>query len=527
MDHASILQLMHCPALVAAGEQAPVLRETHISWVILAGELAYKIKKPLDFGFLDFSTLERRRFFCEQELALNRRFAPELYQAVVPITLEAHGPSLDGRGTVIDYAVRMRRFDERQLLSNIAARGQLDRALVRALGQELARQQAAASACYPDAEAAQAGSPASLRAAIVQNFAQARGYALQPAEQQLLAEVEDWTLARLRQLTPLLVQRAASGHVLDGHGDAHLGNIALVDGRVRLFDCVEFNPGMRIMDGIAEIAFLCMDLQARGHRRECHWLLGDYLEYRGDYAGLALLDLYRSYYAMVRAKVALLREPAGNPDLAAGDAYREFSRYLQLARRYAGHPPAFLAITHGVSGSGKSTVADRLAGAAGALRIRSDVERKRLFGLAPEQRSAPGDEARLYGSAMSRRTFDRLAALTEQIVAAGFAVIVDATFLQRAGRSRFCRLAQRLRVPYFIIDCVAPQDEVRRRLQQRDQQGNDASEAGVAVMLGQLARAEPLTARERACRVEANSTEGADELWARLAQGLCRPDPAD
>jgi hypothetical protein len=336
--------------------------------------------------------------------------------------------------------------------------------------------------------------------------------------------VERWSLQRLEQLLPLLAQRAATGRVLDGHGDAHLGNIALVEGRVRLFDCIEFNPAMRIMDSIAEIAFLCMDLQARGHEPESHCLLGDYLEYRGDYEGLPLLDLYRSYFAMVRAKVALLRESASAADITATGGYRDFCRYLQLAHSCCQRPAPFLAITHGVSGTGKSTIADKLASASGALRIRSDVERKRLFGLAPEQRSAPADEAELYSSAMSRQTFDRLATLAARIVAAGYAVIVDATFLHRDSRQRFYRLAQQLQLPFAIIDCLAPTPELHRRLQERERRGNDASEAGVRVMLSQQAHAQPLTSGEQRYRVPADSAENADELWRRLQAGWRRPD---
>jgi len=531
LDKDSIRQLLRSPTFNAGGSE-PVLRETHISWVILAGEYAYKIKKPVNFGFLDFSSLDRRRFFCEQELLLNKRFAPELYLAVVPIISGGNGPLLAASAQTtagaepIDYAVQMRRFDEAQLLSNIAARGELDRALVRALGRELAQQQAAAQACHPAPGSDEPGSPAALRAAMVQNFAQVRAYPLQAAESGILEAVERWSLQRYDELLPLLAQRAAAGKVLDGHGDAHLGNIALVEGRVRLFDCIEFNPAMRIMDSIAEIAFLCMDLQARGHAPQTHCLLGDYMEYRGDYGGLPLLDLYRSYFAMVRAKVALLREPASARNLTATGAYSDFCRYLQLAHGCCQRLAPFIAITHGVSGTGKSTIADKLVGEAGALRIRSDVERKRLFGLAPEQRSEAADEAELYSSAMSRRTFDRLATLAAQIVAAGYAVIVDATFLQRAGREQFYRLAQERQLPFAIIDCVAPTQEVQRRLEEREQRGNDASEAGVRVMLRQQADAEPLTARERRYRVQASSTESAGELWRRLQSGLQRADPA-
>jgi hypothetical protein len=496
------------------------LRETHISWVVLCGEFAYKIKKPVNFGFLDFSTPALRQHYCEQELALNRRFAPELYLAVVPITRDRQGLSFAGDGPVVDHAVKMRRFDEGQLLDQLAARGELDRALVRDLAREFARLHATAPVCRPGAKQRAPGTPGVLHDAIEQNFEQVSAYPLAAAEQQQLALVTQWTRRRFEQLAPTMAQRIVDGRVIDGHGDAHLGNIALLDGSVRLFDCIEFNPSLRIMDSIAEIAFLTMDLEARGYRDQTHWLLSDYLEYRDDFDGLVLLDLYRSYFAMVRAKVALLREPPGTGDIAATAGHAEFCRYLALAHRYCQPGALFLAITHGVSGSGKSTIADQLVAVGGALRIRSDVERKRLYGLAPEQRSQPRDEARLYSAAMSRKTFARLEQLAAGALAAGFAVIVDATFLHRSGRDNFRALAAHLDLPFIIIDCLASPAQLRRRLIERERQRQDASEAGVKVMESQLARVEPLADTELAFRMKADSSEQGAILWCRLQQCL-------
>ncbi len=524
MDSSTLEQLLR-PEAFSQPCAAAQLRETHISWVILCGEFAYKIKKPVDFGFLNFSTLPLRRHFCEQELALNRRFAPELYLAVIEVTDDGSGPRFEGRGAVIDYAVKMRRFDETLLLDNLAARGELDRSLVRSLAREIAQQQSRAPVCHPGPAASEPGSPAALLAAIKQNFRQVRDYRLAPAQAEQLLAVEQWTLQRYREQLPLLTRRAAEGLVIDGHGDAHLGNIALIDGAVRLFDCIEFNPALRIMDSIGEIAFLTMDLQARGHPGESHWLLADYLEYRGDYAGLALLNLYRCYFALVRAKVALLRAPPQRAATEDTPACADFCHYLALAGTYCNRPATFLAITHGVSGSGKSTVADKLVAAGGALRIRSDVERKRLFGLAPEQRSEPADEKRLYGSAMSRRTFARLEQLAAAGMAAGFAVIVDATFLHRRSRDRFRLLARRMGQPFVIIDCKAPPQLLRERLALRERAARDASEAGVRVMESQLQLDEPLGDAELAYAMAADSGEDQDALWSRL-QLIARPSSA-
>lgn len=515
MDSNTLAQLLR-PEAFSQPCVAAQLRETHISWVVLCGEFAYKLKKPVNFGFLDFSTLPLRRHFCEQELALNRRFAPEIYLAVIEVTDDGSGPRFEGRGAVIDYAVKMRRFDETLLLDNVAARGELDRGLVRSLARELAQQQARAQVCYPGAGGDEPGSPAALLAAMEQNFRQVRDYSLAPGQAAQLLAVERWTLQGFGEQQPLLTRRVTAGLVIDGHGDAHLGNIAIIDGAVRLFDCIEFNPALRIMDSIGEIAFLTMDLQARGHPGESHWLLADYLEYRGDYAGLALLNLYRCYFAMVRAKVALLREPAQREAIEGTPAYVDFCRYLTLAGSYCQRPVPFLAITHGVSGSGKSTVADKLVAAGGAVRIRSDVERKRLFGLAPEQRSEPADADRLYGRAMSRRTFARLEQLAAAALTAGFAAIVDATFLHRSSRDRFRRLAGRLGLPFVIIDCKAAPELLRQRLARREQHANDASEAGIRVMESQLEIDQPLGDAELASAMAADSGEDQDALWLRL-----------
>jgi aminoglycoside phosphotransferase family enzyme/gluconate kinase len=517
MDSTDIERLCR-PAAFGHPTDGFTLRVTHISWVILCGEYAYKVKKPVDFGFLDFSTMEQRKHYCEEELRLNRRFSPELYLDVEVITDGPEGPVMGGAGEPIDYAVKMRRFDEAQLLDNIAARDGLDAPLVRSIARELARLHAELPRCSPDPSGTDAGTPAALEHALQQNFNQLRDYPLRDVERRQLEVVEKWAQERYETLLPVMQQRVRDGWVIDGHGDDHLGNMAIIDGAVRLFDCIEFNADFRIVDSIAEIALLDMDLNARGHPAESHRLLTDYLEYRGDFDGLALLDLYRVYYALVRAKVNILQHPTDYPNLAETDAYRELQQYLDLAHRYSRPRHRLLAITHGVSGSGKSTVAGRLVESSGAVRIRSDVERKRLFGLAPEQLSKPKDAAILYSDAMSTRTFKRLAKLAEDILNAGFTVIVDGTFLHRHVRDEFRQLAHRLNVSFAIVNCVADQQELRKRLLARVAGGEDASEADIAIMERQQRQLEPLANDELEVAVDVNSGWDADKIW----QVVCR-----
>lgn len=515
MNSASIQQLV---ATLSAGEHScrALLRETHISWVILCKEYAYKIKKPLNLGFLDFSSLELRQHFCQEELRLNRRFSPQLYLAVVAVTQGENGPVLEGDGPVIDYAVKMRRFSEEQLLDVIAAGGGLDHGLLRALALELARVHDTLPACHPDPNSAEPGTPLALHKAVEQNFEQIRQYALPEAQLAELKSIREWSQQRYVQLLPLLEQRLREGRVIDGHGDAHLGNIAFIDGKVRLFDCIEFNPAFRVMDSISEIAFLAMDMAARGYHGASRRLLTDYLEYSGDYAGLPALGLFWSYFAMVRAKVSLLREPKKCVEITTTPGYRDFLRYLQLANAATQSTKLFLAIMHGVSGSGKSTVAGALVEQSGAVRIRSDVERKRLAGMTPEQRSEPQQRDSLYSASMSRDTFSRLEKLASIVIGAGFPVIVDATFLHRDTRDTFHSLARSLSVPFVIVDCFAEPEQMRQRLVERALHARDASEADVGVMERQLASAQGLTKREQPYRLAADSSEDGATLWRRL-----------
>jgi uncharacterized protein len=519
MDSASIERLCR-PAAFDHSSDGLTVRETHISWVILCGEYAYKLKKPVDFGFLDFSTLEHRRHYCEEELRLNRRFSPELYLAVVAVTGDAEGPVIAGTGAVIDYAVKMRRFDESQLLDNIAARGDLDEQLVRSIARELARLHSELPRCFPEPGGTDAGTPAVLKAALEENFEQLHCYPLAQRERHQLEAIERWARERYDTLHSVMQQRVRDGWVIDGHGDNHLGNMAIIDGAVRLFDCIEFNADFRVIDSIAELALLDMDLNAREHPAESYRLLSDYLEYRDDFSGLATLDLYGCYYALVRAKVNILRHPPDYPDLESTDAYSELQRYLSFAHRYCKPRPLFLAITHGLSGSGKSTVAARLVEASGAVRLRSDVERKRLFGLAPEQHSQSGDKPTLYSTDMSRKTFQRLGELAEQVLEAGFPVIVDGTFLHRDVRDDFRQLAQRLNKPFAILACVADMEDIRSRLAAREHGQTDASEAGIGVMEQQQHQIEPPAGEELEFVVEVDSGWDASELWNALRSQL-------
>jgi len=491
------------------------LLQTHISCILLAGDYAYKIKKPLDLGFLDFSTLEARRHYCEEELRLNRRTAPGLYLEVVAIGGSEAAPVLGGGGAAIEYALRMRRFDQDDLLDRMARRGALLPAHIDALAASLAAFHARIGRAAPgDA----LGSPERILAPALQNFAQLLPLADAKMDGARLARLGDWTAREHAALEPVFDARQRAGWVRECHGDLHLGNIALLEGVPTPFDCIEFNPDFRWIDVMSEVAFLLMDLLDHGSPRLAFRFLNAYLEHTGDYAGLRVLRFYAVYRALVRAKVSCLRaHQADLPGRERSELTQAYRRHLLLAERLAGRAHAALLIMHGLSGSGKSTAAGSLAEALGAVRLRSDVERKRLFGFAPQARSASGLDAGLYEPGAGRRTYARLAELAREVLAAGYPAVVDAAFLQREQRARFAALARDAGVRFQIAACGATPATLRARVAARERDAHDASEAGLAVLEHQIATVEPLTEEETGHTLSIAAEQG---LAASVAAAL-------
>lgn len=453
--------------------------QTHLSWVLLDGEQAWKIKKPLRLGFVDFTTLQARRQACEDELRLNRRLAASVYRAVEPITGSVAAPRLGGGGEAIEYALRMRQFADHALLSTRLAAGLLDAGLI----DRLAARLAAFHMAIPAADAASGfGTPERIEATTAQVLAGLHAR----VQAQTLDPLRAWCEAQGRRLRQRFAARKLQGWVREGHGDLHLGNLVDLGDEVTAFDCIEFDPGLRWIDVQSDIAFLLMDLTAHG-RADLAWrFLDRWLGITGDYAGVRVLRYYSVYRALVRALVAELRRAEGltvdGPD------------YLATAQRLGAAADARLLITYGPSGSGKSVVSQQLLQAAGAIRLRSDVERQRLF--VRQGRGAPLPQAALYSAQASRRTYARMRRLAHVLLGAGCRVIVDATFLQPAERDAFARLAQRLAVPWSILHCHAPPDVLRERVSRRHARGDDASQADLTVLEQQLVQAGALRADE-------------------------------
>ncbi|MCU0840903.1 MAG: AAA family ATPase [Thiobacillaceae bacterium] len=460
------------------------LIETHISWVLVIATHAYKIKKPLDLGFLDFSTAERRRFCCAEEIRLNRRLAPHIYLDVVAVTGPEDSPSIGGEGPLLDWAVRMRAFPADATLDR---EKELTAAQIDAIADRVA-------GFHGEIERAPDDSPFGTHEAVMypvrENFRQIRGLAAPVEAQTTLDRLEAWSEAEGERLADHFGRRKAEGQVRECHGDLHLGNIAWVDDAPLIFDCIEFNPALRFIDVASEVAFLFMDLVSRD-RDDLAWrFLNRWLELTGDYAGLDALRFYAVYRAMVRAKVNFIR--AGQDD---APAQAEALRYLALAERLSRPGRPALLLMHGLSGSGKTWLSQRVLEALGAVRLRSDVERKRLFGLAPlaESTAIPGG---IYTEDAGRRTFERLAELARQLLEDGYAVIVDATFLRQPHRAPLLRVADKLGVPCRILSLKVDESVLRQRVSRRAEARDDASEATPDVLASQLASQEPFTAIE-------------------------------
>ncbi len=504
------------------------LIETHISWVFLAGDYAYKLKKPVNLGFLDFGTLEARRFYCNEELRLNRRTAPELYLGVVPITGEPSAPRLGGTGEAIEYALKMKRFPQEALADNAARRGELGAGQIDAIGAALA----AFHATIPAApENTGFGAPDHVAAPALANFEQLAELIADRNESARLGRLRAWTERERERLGETFAARKRDGFVRECHGDLHLRNIVFLDGRPVPFDCIEFNPELRWIDVMNEAAFLVMDLLEHGLEGAAWRFLNAYLETTGDYAGLRVLRYYLVYRAMVRAKIACIRAHQPEADAAERRASdRQYRDYLALAESLTVPGRRALILMHGLSGSGKSTIALAMLERLGAVRVRSDVERKRLHGLAAQARTHADPYGGIYAPENTRLTYDRLELLVREIIESGYPAIVDAAFLWRAERDALRALAREAKAQFLIVSCRASEAVLRRRIAQREAAMKDASEAGVAVLERQIATQEPLGPDELMHTVPIDSEANEAELRRSIdevADRLGRTEDAD
>lgn len=469
--------------------------ETHISWVILTGPYAYKVKKPMDFGFLNFTTLEKRQFFCEQEVRLNQRLAPQLYLGVLPISGDTQNPKINGEGEAFEYAIKMVQFGQEGLFDKLQENDAITQAHITTLADSIASFHQRINSVDDNSPL---GTPASVYEPMQQNFDQIRPMLISKEDEAQLDNLEAWAQSSFERLKPLLQKRRTEGKIKECHGDIHLGNITLFQDEVVLFDCIEFNDEFRWIDTISDLAFLMMDLEYRGQHGFANRLLNRYLEQSGDYEALPLLKFYKAYRAMVRAKVSLfIRAGEGLDDAAKAMFYENYQSYANLAESCSFMPNRFLLIGHGVSGSGKTTVGNALVEELGVIQIRSDVERKRIFDLDQLDASHSSVDGGIYSSDATQKTYDRLIRLTSAILKSGYAVFIDATNLKVAQRDRFTEAAEAEGVASILISCTADIETLKQWIKNRIDQADDASEATIAIMEKQVANQDPLTDEEQ------------------------------
>lgn len=512
----TLIQALLSPACYPHSVESVQLKETHISWLLLAGEYVYKIKKPVNFGFLDFTDLSRRRFFCEEELRLNRRLAAWLYLDVVEIGGSAEKP-VWGLEPAIEYAVKMQRFAEDNLLDHLLAQDRLSVQHLNRLAMTLTKFHANLPIAAIDSSL---GNAEAIALPARQNFQQL-SLLLNENYSDRLANLNTASEKEYRHCLPLFKKRLESGWIRECHGDLHLGNIVLIDDQPTPFDCIEFNPALRWIDVMNDIAFLIMDLQQRQRPDLAYAFLNAYLQLSGDYIGLSVLRFYLGYRAMVMAKVNAIRA-------AQQGRYCEVDnclRYLTLAEQFYTPSKPALIITYGLPGCGKTTVSQIVLEKFQAIRIRSDVERKRLFGLQAHESSESISGVNLYSQEATQRTYLRLLELTQTILQAGFSVIVDAAFLKQQEREQFKQLAEKLALPFAILNIHMDEELQKQRVRQRQ---NDASEADVSVLEQLKMIKQPLLASERKYTVELVNNGAISGLvdqhsaWNRFDQLLMR-----
>ena len=537
----ALLQRLLTPAAYPHPVTSVRLIETHISWVFLTGDYVYKVKKPVNFGFLDFSSLERRRHFCEEEVRLNQRFAPTLYLDAVPIV----GPpaaarilnasDVCGAGEPIEWAVRLKQFDEAGRLDRLLDSGGLSTQGCVELAVEITRIQ-------DRLEIADVASPWGTTEAVASAIDSTLGR-LREHRPEIRERVGSLELAVHRQLAACsgaFESRRRAGRVRQCHGDLHLANIVRHEGHFVPFDSIEFSDALRWIDVASDVAFLAMDLESRGRGDLATTFTSSWIEAADDHQATCVLPVYLIYRAMVRATVAAIRSTQSNvgppaDPAAAAAANAESDRYLALAERLIVERRPLLVATSGVSGSGKTTVTGEVAAALGAVRLRSDVERKRLFGMAATDRPRDAvQEAALYSSETSRRTYARLAERARLILAAGTSVVVDAACNRRWERRILADAAREAGVPMVWLSLEVPEAVAVARVAARQAGGTDASDASVDIVRAQFAAREPIQPDECTPTSSGEQLEslipitGADlekpefiqRLAERLAEGL-------
>ncbi|MBW4624767.1 MAG: AAA family ATPase [Brasilonema octagenarum HA4186-MV1] len=495
-----LIQQMLQPEFYPHQVKEPIeLVQTHISYVLLTGDYAYKVKKPMNFGFLDYSTLEKRGHFCQEELRLNQRGAAELYLEVFPVTQVGEKYQLGGTGEPVEYVLKMLQFPTDALFSKMFEQGRLTEELVEELGRVVAE--------YHDTKTVtndyirSFGEVSQIRAAFDENYEQTEKYINGPQTQKQFEETKQDTDKFFAERGELFKKRIQNNYVRECHGDLHLGNICLWRDKIWLFDCIEFNEPFRFVDVMFDVAYAVMDLEGQQRPDLSNAYLNTYLEVTGDWEGLQVLPIYLSRQSYVRAKVTsfLLDDPSV-PASVKEEVSKKAANYYKQAWEYTKPRQGRVILMSGLSGSGKSTTARYLARQLGAIHVRSDAVRKHLAGIPLMKRG--GDD--LYTPEMTEKTYTRLLELGILLAKAGYVVILDAKYDRQQLREQAIAAAVEHQLPLEIISCTAPSEVLEQRLNNRT---GDIADATADLLASQLQQAEPLTEKEKSLAKIVDTTQ--------------------
>ncbi len=469
--------------------------QTHISYVILTGKYAYKIKKPLNLEFLDFSSLEKRLFHCQEEIRLNKRIANDIYLDVIKITGTIDKPQLNGNGPVIEYAIQMHEFPQQAIFTALLKNNQLNNTLISQTATILANLHAVAAKSLTDNPY---GTFQQIHEPVVQNFEQLTTLLQNKHETKILQQLAKWADLEHQRLQLIFQQRKDNGFIRECHGDVHLGNIVLINEKPTIFDCLEFSESLRWTDTMADLGFLAMDLEDKQQIKLANQLVADYMVTTGDYQGMAILNYYKAYRAMVRAKVAMFGYMQEEKELSKKVLWQQYQNNIYLANQYQQTNTPTLFITHGLTASGKTTLAKAICYQHGVIRISSDVERKRLAGIELTAQNHSALFKGIYSPEMTEKVYQHMLNLAKTVISAGYSVIVDATFTQQKQRASFAYLAKVLNIPFQILHVDVHEELITKWLIQRQKKADTVSEARLDILKALKAKQEPLTEEEKA-----------------------------